>query len=121
MRLGGWRIALVLGLATLAGCRTAPFVNSHIETVNGEYRQLEDYVYCLEEEVDRLHRELDDCKTARPTGERAPSEGGGLFRRRLRSTPSGQSPDLSPPTIEPGTPSEPPRIEVPRIPSETPP
>ena len=39
-----------LGLANFAGCRTAPFVNAHLETINGEYRQLEDYVYCLEDQ-----------------------------------------------------------------------
>lgn len=122
MRLGQWLVIVVLGLATLAGCRTAPFVNSHIETVNGEYRQLEDYVYCLEEEVDRLHRELDDCKTGRPAGRDSTSgQRGGLFRRRSRNTPGSESPELSPPTIDPGTTREPPAIEVPNIPSETPP
>ncbi|MCI0361824.1 MAG: hypothetical protein L0211_25335 [Planctomycetaceae bacterium] len=121
MRLGHWRMAVMLGLATLAGCRAAPFVNSHIETVNGEYRQLEDYVYSLEEEVDRLHRELDDCKTARPaSGDRTPREPGGLFRRRLRTPPGSESPELTPPTIDPGTPADP-SGGAPSTPSETPP
>jgi hypothetical protein len=109
-------VAGVLGLATLAGCRTAPYVNSHLETVNSEYRQLEDYVYCLEEDNARLQRQLEDCKAARPgTGDSSSGEREGLFRRKLRSTPNGDSPELAPPTIDPGTPSDP------SDPAETPP
>ncbi len=119
MRLGRVVATAIVCLAPLAGCRTAPYVNSHLETVNSEYRQLEDYVYCLEDENARLLRELDDCKAGRrgdTGGEGAPArERGGLFRRKLRSTPSGESPELSPPTIEPGTPSEP------SAPADTPP
>jgi hypothetical protein len=117
MRQGRLLATIVLSLATLAGCRTAPYVNSHLETVNSEYRQLEDYVYCLEDDNARLQRELDDCKAARPARSESSSSGerGGLFRRKLRNTPGSESPELSPPTIDPGTPSEP------NIPSETPP
>jgi len=117
MRQGRFVATIVLSLATLAGCRTAPYVNSHLETVNSEYRQLEDYVYCLEDENARLARELDDCKKVGAARGDSSSSGerGGLFRRRLRSTPGSDSPELSPPTIDPGTPSEP------NIPSETPP
>jgi hypothetical protein len=117
MRQGRLPATIVLSLWTLAGCRTAPYVNSHLETVNSEYRQLEDYVYSLEDENAKLQRELDDCKKlgAARGDSSSPSERGGLFRRKLRSTPSSESPELSPPTIDPGTPSEP------NIPSETPP
>jgi hypothetical protein len=117
MRQGRFVATIGLSLATLAGCRTAPYVNSHLETVNSEYRQLEDYVYSLEDENARLTRELDDCKklgAARGDAASPPARGG-LFRRKLRSTPGSDSPELSPPTIDPGTPSEP------SIPSETPP
>ena len=113
-----WRTFVIslLGLATLAGCRTAPYVNSHLETVNAEYRQLEDYVYCLEDDNAKLQRELDACKAGRPaSGDSSPpTERGGLFRRKLRGTPESESPELSPPMIDPGTPG-------PSAPSETPP
>ena len=122
MQLGRLPAIVALGLAALAGCRTAPYVNSHLETVNAEYRQLEDYVYCLEDENAKLTRELEACKEGRP-GVTEPERGerGGLFRRNLRGRRgSDDSPELTPPTIDPGTP-EPPSIEVPDIPSETPP
>jgi hypothetical protein len=38
-------------VVSLLGCRTQPYVNSHIESVNAEYRQLEDYVYALEDKT----------------------------------------------------------------------
>jgi hypothetical protein len=122
MQLGRLPAIVALGLLALAGCRTAPYVNSHLETVNAEYRQLEDYVYCLEDENAKLTRELEACKEGRP-GVTPPERGerGGLFRRNLRGRPGSEdSPELSPPTIDPGT-MEPPAIEVPDIPSETPP
>src|SRR5688500_13995758 len=43
-------------LLLLAGCRTQPYVNAHIETVNAEFRELEDYTYHLEEEKARLEQ-----------------------------------------------------------------
>ena len=121
MRLGRFVVIVglcltAMGLVPSAGCRTAPFVNAHLETVNGEYRQLEDYVYCLEDENNRLQRELDDCKAGRrggADGDAAPArERGGTFRRQLRDSSGGVSPqsdssELVPPTIEPGTPGEP--------------
>ena len=50
-------LSVCLLLLALAGCRTQPYVNAHIESVNAEYRQLEDYVYSLEEENARLQQE----------------------------------------------------------------
>ena len=41
-------LATACFLALLPGCATQPYLNSHIESVNTEYRQLEDYVYALE-------------------------------------------------------------------------
>ena len=94
-------VALLAGLAALAGC-AGPEVRAHIDSVNSEYRQLEDYVYCLEDENAKLQRQLDHLRG-----------GGVVVPRRPTSTPSrvedapGSS-DLSPPQIEPGTPSTPP-------------
>jgi hypothetical protein len=90
------RVAFVvaIGLAA-AGCRSAQ-VSSHIETVNAEYRQLEDYVYCLEDENARLTHELEAVRAGRPAAGATPRRG---FLPR----------------------SDVPSIEVPGIPSETPP
>jgi len=101
----------------LAGCRTQPYVNAHIESVNAEYRQLEDYVYALEDENARLQQEIDGLRTvstpsATPSGPASPSRGG-LFRR---------SPALAPPRRSPA--AEPaPGIDAPviEVPGSTPP
>jgi hypothetical protein len=104
---------LLVGLG-LAGCRTQPYVNAHIESVNAEYRELEDYVYCLEDENARLQQEIDAFKrgVVSPGDTRSSSgTGGGIFRRRTpESTPSG---DLAPPRIEATPAPEVPLIEVP--------
>ena len=99
----------------LAGCRTQPYVNAHIESVNAEFRELEDYVYCLEDENARLQQELDAVRrgavapgaTSSPAG----SAGSGLFRRR----PAGSRPpgEPTPPRIEANPATDVPRIEVP--------
>jgi hypothetical protein len=83
-------------LLALAGCRSQPYVNAHIETVNAEYRQLEDYVYSLEEENARLCQELDSTRQ-RSTGTRSGS-GGTVPRRRPSKGESDSS--VEPPTIE---------------------
>lgn len=55
-------------MSLLAGCKTGPYVNAHIETLNAEFRELEDYVYCLEEENTRLTQELEAARgTKQPT------------------------------------------------------
>ena len=51
--LSGLLLAVV---AVTMGCKTKPYVNAHIESVNAEYRQLEDYVYSLEEEKAKLQQ-----------------------------------------------------------------
>ena len=81
--------SLPIILTALAGCQTHPQVNAHIDTVNAEYRQLEDYVYCLEDENSQLQQQLDDLRAAR-VGEPGVQPGagrGGLFRRRPESIP----------------------------------
>src|SRR5256885_5607883 len=95
-------------LATAVGCGARPYVNAHIESVNAEYRQLEDYVYALEAENGRLQQELDALKTvsiksATPATPASPSRGGAPRRSTIvpvrpgRSAPSDQAPDLSSP------------------------
>jgi hypothetical protein len=108
---------LLMAPLLCAGCRSQPYVNAHIETVNAEYRQLEDYVYELEAENARLQQELTAARSAASAGGGAPANrgapGGGLFRRPasnpapLRSTPSSSGtpagdipPDFEPPVIE---------------------
>src|SRR5436305_8469125 len=60
-------------LATAVGCGARPYVNAHIESVNAEYRQLEDYVYALEAENGRLQQEIDALKTVGARGTTPPS------------------------------------------------
>jgi len=102
-------------LLVLAGCRTQPYVNAHIETVNAEFRELEDYTYYLEEEKARLQQEL----AAIRRGQIAPGAGrdggaGGIFRRRPAGAGDG-SDDLNPPRIEasPAPTDDAPVIEMP--------
>ena len=81
MRFAGYS-SLLLILAS--GC-AQPYLNSHIETVNTEYRQLEDYVYALEEENARLTEETAEVKRqleTRKVVERAK----GILQRRQSLT-----------------------------------
>jgi hypothetical protein len=124
---------ILLAVLTLAGCRTQPYVNAHIESVNAEYRQLEDYVYALEAENALLHQEMEGLRTVTPTTRPGTSEParGGQFRRPgaapSRLAPS--DPQMEPPVIElPGeSPSMPPpgsrsRLQRPETePADTPP
>ena len=104
-------LSLGLILAALAGCKTGPYVNAHIETLNAEYRQLEDYVYALEDDNARLQHELDALRAGGRTpapDQRSPRTG--PLRRPAADSVPRSSLDL-----------EPPSIEVPGMPSETPP
>jgi hypothetical protein len=109
---------MVALLLMLVGCRTSPYVTAHIESVNAEYRELEDYVYCLEEENARLVQQLEAARQ-RGTGGQQPA-GGGLLRRRASGRAGADAPAIEPaapqgPTIEiPGSSSPaPPQIELP--------
>ncbi|HEX5103575.1 MAG TPA: hypothetical protein VFV87_07185 [Pirellulaceae bacterium] len=111
MNSGCLHVAALAGLAALAGC-SGPQVRAHIDSVNAEYRQLEDYVYVLEDENARLQRRIDHVqdnyeRALRGEAPRRP----GPFERRTDG--SGDADSLSPPTIEGGTPMEPPTIEIP--------
>lgn len=89
----------------LAGCKTGPYVNAHIETLNAEFRQLEDYVYCLEEENSRLTQELEAARDAKqPT----------TNQRR-----SPRTPFLRPTEDPPGL--DVPSVEMPADPANSPP
>src|SRR4051812_20856106 len=81
------RLAVLFSLLTSAftGCRSQPQVNAHIESVNSEYRHLEDYVYALEEANARLQQEIDALQAVSaagvvPGGAALPGRGG-LLRR----------------------------------------
>jgi hypothetical protein len=112
-------LCLLVASALFAGCRTKPYVNAHIESVNAEYRELEDYVYSLEEENARLQQEMDALKSGRVDRTRtdAPASDGGLFRRRSVPAPARGTPAPTPPRIEAGPADEPPSIEIPSTPS----
>jgi hypothetical protein len=86
MRIG---VYLSLLLILVSGC-AQPYLNSHIETVNTEYRQLEDYVYALEEENARLCQEIEALKSIDATG-RLPS-GTPARSNPFRRSPTGASP-----------------------------
>lgn len=117
------------------GCRSQPHVNAHIESVNAEYRQLEDYVYALEEENARLHHELKMQRDGQAAGNAparsSPPASRGPFRNRPadaapapNAPPRDAGPGYEPPLIEVPTSSSapansPPTIEIPRI--ESPP
>src|SRR5438105_15539271 len=90
-------LSVWLAFLALAGCRTQPYVNAHIESVNAEYRQLEDYVYALEAENARLQQQVDALKTvgvksATPATPGTPSRGGTPRRPIIRPTAPSTSP-----------------------------
>lgn len=98
----------------LAGCRTDPYVNAHIESVNAEYRQLENRLYVAEDENRRLAADLArlEAENRRLRGGEAVPERG--FRGGSGPAIDG-SIDLSPPEIEMGSDTGP-TIETPGIP-----
>lgn len=107
---------LLLICLVLAGCRTQPHVNAHIESVNAEYRELEDYVYCLEDENSRLQKEIEAVRrgavapgAAGSSSSGGGSTSGGIFRRR----PAGGAEELSPPRIESNPSIDVPSIDIP--------
>jgi hypothetical protein len=119
-----WRLVLLCTIspAAFVGCKTAPYVNSHIETVNAEYRQLEDYVYSLEDENSRLQHELDAIKAGRPADGASPRRPRSGVLQRPSRMPSDDLPDLDVPSIEvPGAPADTPPRRSNRPDVDTPP
>jgi hypothetical protein len=102
-------VAALLLPAALAGC-SGPQVRTHIDSVNSEYRQLEDYVYCLEDENAKLERRLNHVQDnyERVLRGEAPRRPGSTPPKTNGSSESSGSGDLTPPEIEPGTPTTPP-------------
>ena len=105
-----------LAALLLAGCRTDPYVNAHIESVNAEYRQLENKLYVAEDENRRMQADI-----ARLEEENRRLRGGAPAPSRSFRGGGGSSPaidgsiDLSPPEIDFGGDSGP-AIETPGIP-----
>ena len=104
-----WLRVPALLMVMLAGCRQDPYMQVYIDSLNAEKRMLEDRVYELEYNYEQKLCELeasrqkpaDDTdsspsilRDAQPTRPRPPRNG----------MPPG-IPDLSPPTVEPGTPA----------------
>src|SRR5579885_95787 len=52
------RILLTLVLVAAAGCRTARLT----EPLEHENRHLEDQIYCLQDQLDELHAQLESCR-----------------------------------------------------------
>jgi hypothetical protein len=106
-----------LAALLLAGCRTDPHVNAHIESVNAEYRQLENKLYVAEDENRRLQGDLariEEENRRLRGGEAAPASPRGLGSSRSRPAIDGSF-DLAPPEIELGADTGP-AIEAPGIP-----
>ncbi len=101
-------------LAVLAaGCRRDPYMDSYLDTLNAEKRALEDQIYDLQFDYEQAVRELEQCR--KQLGTTRPSPAGRDNRLSPPSVvvPDDQEPevpgdiDLSPPTIDPGTPTDP--------------
>ena len=106
-------------LVALGGCKGKPYVNAHIESLNTEFRQLEDYVYALEEENDRLQEENDLIRAGRLPAERnAPRPRGGAFLDPANDAPASTPPDLRPRVGDPPRITDPPVIDIPAAPRE---
>jgi hypothetical protein len=100
---------LLAGL--LCGCHAQPYLNSHIESVNTEYRQLEDYVYALEEENGRLQQEIETLKAINQTG-KLPS-GAPARTSPFRRSPIGNSPRTGASSADESPSMDSPVIEMP--------
>lgn len=112
----------VAALVALGGCKAKPYVNAHIESLNTEFRQLEDYVYCLEEENDRLQEEMALIRAGRlPAETNAPRSRSGVFRSPASDAPASTPPDLRPRIGDPPSITEPPVIDIPSTPGDAPP
>jgi hypothetical protein len=106
-------IAIVL--LGLPGCSSGPALNAHIETLNNEYRQLEDEYYALEGDNQQLSLEFKRLEKHVENMGGDPDNAGDFLRRtpaRQRSTPR-PSIDLEPPTIEFPSPDSPPAAAPP--------
>ncbi|QDU26849.1 hypothetical protein ETAA8_19330 [Anatilimnocola aggregata] len=87
-----------------------PYVNRHIEAVNSEYRELEQYSYELEKENSQLCDEVEQLREDNERllrGEKPLRRPGplGIIRSPESSSPRGSSsgrsgPDLSPPSVD---------------------
>ncbi len=114
------RLLLTASLAALllSGCRHDPRTQLYIDNVNAEKRLLEDTLYdlqydyeCSMQEVERLREEVAQLKSS-PTAGGASSPASGAGRRSSAPSTPGDTmfpdfPDLKPPTVESGTPTEP--------------
>ena len=129
-------LLLLALLSCLAGCRNDPYADAYIEALHAENRALEDIVYDLEYEFDKVVAELDKYRE----GDQTDDGKGTAERPSSRRSPENDSTDsilegldLSPPEIEaepeaagaqetgPGTGILPaPRTQSPLFPSDLP-
>ncbi len=99
----------------LGGCRKDPHMQVYIDNMNAEKRLLEDTMYDLQydyenkvAEVEKLRQELEKVKSGGTSVLSSPdsSSSGGQSGSDAPRDLFPETPDLKPPTIDPGTPSE---------------
>lgn len=97
---------VVLLLASLsAGCRRDPYTDLYIESLNSEYRLLEDRLYALEADYEQKLRELDAARNSNSTSATPAAD-------RLPAPTPQRGPELDPPEVDPGL-LAPPQVEFP--------
>ncbi len=103
-----WLWVPALLILPLGGCRRDPYMQVYLDNLNAEKRMLEDRVYELEYNYEQKLQELESVR-----GKKSPEDRGESRLRDSSSTGSGRRtgdmppgiPDLSPPSVEPGTPA----------------
>jgi hypothetical protein len=63
-------LLILLCLAAL-GCRKDPYMDAYFEMLNSEKRVLEDRLYALEYDYKKALKELEECRTNNPAGDRS--------------------------------------------------
>lgn len=104
--MNAFRNLLLITLAVLAasGCRSDPYLDAYLDTVNAEKRALEDTIYDLKYENDQLREKLSKgATTATPSGYLAPEDEDPLDDYGPLVEPPSVGPGTSSPSIDPPT------------------
>lgn len=95
------RFALLLTLAlgvSLSGCRSDPYMDAYFDTVNAEKRALEDTIYDLKYENDKLREKLEKFETGVGVGGPIDTGDGGYGPLVTPPGAGSQTPSIDPPT-----------------------
>ena len=103
-----WLWVPALFFLPFGGCRRDPYMQVYLDNLNAEKRMLEDRVYELEYNYEQKLQELEAAR-----GGKSPEDRGESRLRDSSSAGSGRRkgdlppgiPDLSPPSVDPGTPA----------------